>query len=188
MSVRARYAPSPTGSPHVGNLRTAIYSWLLVQKEGGAFIARLEDTDRSPERYVPEGIYDIEASLRFLGILPDEWWVGGGPCGPYIQSERLPLYQAAAERLIESGKAYRCYCTRERLEAVRAVQQADKAQTGYDRHCRDTDRREQMRNTRWEREGSEPPHVVRLAMPLDGATVLHDEDRKSTRLNSSHSS
>ena len=177
MSVRVRYAPSPTGSPHVGNLRTAIYDWLLARKEGGQFIARLEDTDRSPERYVPEGIYDIEASLRFLGILPDEWWVSGGPCAPYVQSERLPLYQAAAERLIESGNAYRCYCSRERLDALRAEQQADKNLTGYDRLCRDPDSRQKMRASRAEREGGEPSSVVRLAMPQEGVTVLHDEIR-----------
>jgi glutamyl-tRNA synthetase len=177
MSVRVRYAPSPTGSPHVGNLRTAIYDWLLARKEGGRFIARLEDTDRSPDRYVPEGIYDIEASLRFLGILPDEWWVSGGPHAPYVQSERLPLYHAAAERLIESGSAYRCYCSRERLDALRAEQQANKQSSGYDRLCRDPDQREQMRAMRAEREGGEPSHVVRLAMPQQGVTVLHDEIR-----------
>ena len=177
MSVRLRYAPSPTGSPHVGNLRTAIYSWLLARKEGGQFIARLEDTDRSPDRYVPEGIYDIEASLRFLGILPDEWWVSGGPSAPYIQSERLPLYQAAAERLIEAGKAYRCYCSKERLDALRSEQQANKQPTGYDRLCRDPEKREQMRAARAEREGGEPSFVVRLAMPQEGTTVLHDEIR-----------
>src|SRR5450432_3922072 len=133
MSVRVRFAPSPTGSPHVGNLRTAIYNWLLARKEGGQFIARLEDTDRSPERYVPEGIYDIEASLRFLGILPDEWWVSGGSVGPYVQSQRLPLYQAEIERLIADGSAYRCYCTKERLDEMRKAQQETGLPTGYDR-------------------------------------------------------
>jgi glutamyl-tRNA synthetase len=177
MSVRVRYAPSPTGSPHVGNLRTAIYNWLLARKEGGQFIARLEDTDRSPEKYVPEGIYDIEASLRFLGILPDEWWVYGGPCAPYVQSDRLAIYQAAAERLIESGRAYRCYCSRERLDSLRAEQQANKEPIGYDRLCRDPEKREQMRAARAERDGGDPSHVVRLAMPREGATVLQDEIR-----------
>ncbi|HLJ56167.1 MAG TPA: glutamate--tRNA ligase [Chthonomonadaceae bacterium] len=177
MTVRVRYAPSPTGSPHVGNVRTAIYCWLLARKEGGQFLARLEDTDRTPGRYVPEGIYDIEASLRYLGILPDEWWVSGGPCAPYIQSERLPLYQAAADRLIESGHAYRCYCSRARLEALRAERESSRQQTGYDRLCRDPERREQMRAARAEQEGGEPSSVVRLAMPTEGATVLHDEVR-----------
>ncbi len=172
MSVRVRFAPSPTGSPHVGNLRTAIYDWLLARKEGGTFIARLEDTDRSPERYVPEGIYDIEASLRFLGILPDEWWVAGGPHGPYVQSQRLPLYQAEIERLITDGSAYRCYCTKERLDEMRKAQQERGLPTGYDRRCRFLSPED-----RAHREADGTPFVVRLAMPLDGVTVLHDELR-----------
>lgn len=169
MSVRVRYAPSPTGSPHVGNLRTAIYDWLLSRKEGGQFITRLEDTDRSPERYVPEGIYDIEASLRFLGIMPDESWIIGGPVGPYIQSERLELYKKYADQLLESGSAYRCYCTRERLDEMRKNQQLNKLPTGYDRRCRSlsTDERAAL-------EAEIPQFVVRLAMPLDGVTILHD--------------
>ena len=175
MSVRVRYAPSPTGSPHVGNVRTALYNWLYARKEGGKFLVRLEDTDRSPERYVPEGIYDIEASLRFLGVLPDEWWVTGGPNAPYVQSKRLESYHAAADRLIADGFAYRCYCTRERLEEMRAAQEFHGAATGYDRHCRTPEGRERMRVERIERgEGPEPGYVVRLAMPLDGVTVLHD--------------
>lgn len=174
MSVRVRYAPSPTGSPHIGNLRTAIYNWLFARKEGGQFLARLEDTDRTPGRYVPEGIYDIEESLRFLGILPDEWWVSSGPVGPYIQSQRLPSYQEAAETLIADGRAYRCYCSRERLDALRQEQQARGIPTGYDRNCRDAERRERMRLQRSEELGHDPPYVVRLAMPLEGVTVLHD--------------
>lgn len=190
MSVRVRYAPSPTGSPHVGNLRTAIYDWLLRQKEGGQFIARLEDTDRTPGRYQPESIYDLEASLRFLGILPDEWWVSGGPKGPYVQSQRLPLYQEVAEQLIAEGNAYRCYCTRERLDKMRLGQVERGGATGYDRHCRTPERRERMRQQRLSDENLEnaegangiegvvePSSVVRLAMPLEGTTVLHDEIR-----------
>lgn len=174
MSVRVRYAPSPTGSPHVGNVRTAIYNWLFARHEGGTFIVRLEDTDRSPERYVPEGIFDIEASLRFLGTLPDAWWVTGGPDAPYVQSQRLETYAEAAQNLIDSGKAYRCYCTRERLEAMRASQQAEGKPTGYDRHCRDPRLRDALRVQRFEAEGHEPSSVVRLAMPLEGVTILHD--------------
>jgi glutamyl-tRNA synthetase len=174
MQVRVRYAPSPTGSPHVGNLRTAIYNWLLVKKLGGQFIARLEDTDRTPGRYMPEGIWDIEESLRYLGTLPDEWWVSGGASGPYIQSERLALYQEHADKLIASGHAYRCYCSRERLEAMRQEQQAKGVPTGYDRCCRSDAGREEMRQRRLIELGSEPTFVVRLAMPLDGQTVVHD--------------
>ncbi len=169
MPVRVRYAPSPTGSPHVGNLRTAIYNWLLARKEGGEFLARLEDTDRTPGRYVPEGIWDIEDSMRFLGIVPDEWWVSGGSVGPYIQSERLPIYKEYAEKLIASGHAYRCYCTRERLEQMRQEQQARGLPTGYDRRCRFLSEQERAH---CEAEGM--LSVVRLAMPLEGTTVIHD--------------
>ena len=178
MPVRVRYAPSPTGSPHVGNLRTAIYDWLLARKEGGQFIARLEDTDRTPERYKPEGIWDIECSLQHLRIVPDEWWVSGGPVGPYVQSERLALYGEAAERLQAEGKAYKCYCSRERLDAIRLEQQALKQSTGYDKNCRNPESREQMRRQRAEELATDaPPYVVRLAMPQEGTTVLHDEIR-----------
>src|SRR5438309_2157824 len=111
MRVRTRYAPSPTGSPHVGNPRTAIHYWLLAKRHGGTFIARLEDTDRDPARYKPESIPELEECLRFLGIVPDQWWVTGGPSGPYRQSERLERYREVANQLIESGHAYRCYCT-----------------------------------------------------------------------------
>jgi glutamyl-tRNA synthetase len=174
MSVRVRYAPSPTGSPHVGNVRTALYNWLFARKEGGTFLVRLEDTDRTPGRYVPEGIYDIEASLRFLGTLPDEWWVSGGPNAPYVQSQRLDSYRAAAERMIAEGSAYRCYCSRERLDSMRAEQVLRGEPTGYDRHCRTPESREKMRLERLEKEGAEPAFVVRLAMPLEGVTILHD--------------
>lgn len=174
MPVRVRYAPSPTGSPHIGNLRTAIYNWLLARKEGGQFLVRLEDTDRTPGRYVPEGTWDIEESLRYLGITPDEWWVTGGPSGPYVQSERLALYAEHAERLVESGAAYRCYCTRERLERLRHDQQQQGEPSGYDRHCRNAERREAMRRERAAIEGVEPSWVVRLAMPASGQTVVRD--------------
>ncbi len=174
MSVRVRYAPSPTGSPHVGNLRTAIYNWLFARKHDGKFLVRLEDTDRSPERYQPEGIWDIEESLRYLGVCPDEWWVSGGEAGPYIQSERLALYKQHSEQLIESGHAYKCYCSKERLEAMRQAQQERGVPTGYDRNCREPERRENMRLQRMQELGGEPPFVVRLAMPMEGKTTVHD--------------
>jgi glutamyl-tRNA synthetase len=169
MSVRVRYAPSPTGSPHVGNLRTAIFDWLAARKYGGTFITRLEDTDRDPMRYRPEYIGEIEESLRWLGIEPDEWWVTGGPCEPYVQSERLEHYRRAAETLIERGLAYRCFCTEERLADMRARQQAAGAPTGYDRRCRglaDDDR------ARLQSQGLS--HTVRLAVPSDGTTEYTD--------------
>jgi glutamyl-tRNA synthetase len=175
MPVRVRYAPSPTGSPHVGGLRTYIFNWLLRQREGGQFLARLEDTDRTPGRYVPESTYELEESFLYVGCVPDEAWFRGGEYGPYVQSQRLPIYQEVAEDLIAEGHAYRCYCTKERLEKMRQEQQDRGAATGYDRHCRTPERRERMRQTRIAQEGvAEPSSVVRLAMPLEGATVLHD--------------
>jgi glutamyl-tRNA synthetase len=165
-----RYAPSPTGSPHVGNIRTAIFNWLLAHKLGGQFITRLEDTDRDPARYKPEYIADIEESLRFLDTIPDEWWVSGGPVGPYVQSERLELYRAAADELIEKGAAYRCFCTPERLAEMRAEQQVSGGGSGYDRRCRGLSRDESVR-----RVAGGASYTVRLAVPLDGQTTYHDE-------------
>src|SRR5438552_339831 len=163
MPVRVRYAPSPTGSPHVGNLRTAIYDWLLARKEGGTFLARLEDTDRDPTRYKPEYIQDIEQSLRFLGIEPDEWWVTGGPSAPYVQSERLDRYREVANELIEKGSAYRCFCTEERLKTMREQQQAQGNTSGYDRRCRNLPEDEIKRNL-----AQGIGFVIRLAMPREG--------------------
>ena len=167
--VRTRYAPSPTGSPHVGNLRTAIYDWLLARHSGGTFIARLEDTDRDSSRYKPESIAEIEDALRFLGIVPDEWWVSGGPNAPYRQSGRLPRYQEIANGLVSEGKAYRCYCTEDRLKEMRELQMAEGKATGYDRHCRTL--------SDAERAGCEAQgldSVVRLALPLSGEVTCSD--------------
>ncbi|MCC6729352.1 MAG: glutamate--tRNA ligase [Chthonomonadales bacterium] len=167
--MRVRYAPSPTGAPHVGNVRTAIFNWLMARRTGGVFVCRLEDTDRDPARYRPEHVAEIEESLRFLGIVPDEWWVGGGPVGPYIQSERLERYRAAANRLVEQGRAYRCYCTEERLKEMRDAQVAAGAPTGYDRRCRDLAPAERGRL-----EAGCTPSVVRLAIPIEGRTQYRD--------------
>lgn len=165
-TVRVRFAPSPTGSPHIGNIRTALFTWLYARKHGGVFILRIEDTDRA--RYVEGSVQEIMDSLRWLGLDWDE--------GPYFQSERLPLYQEVAQRLVASGHAYRCYCTPERLEELRRQQEAAKQPTGYDRRCRylsDEERR------RLEAEGT--PYVIRFAMPLEGETVFHDEIRGEIR-------
>ena len=122
MTVRVRYAPSPTGIPHVGNIRTALFDWLLARRHGGKFILRIEDTDRA--RRV-EGAYEaILESLRWLGLDWDEGPEVGGPFAPYIQSQRLESYRSAAAELLDRGNAYRCYCSAERLEQLRAQQQA----------------------------------------------------------------
>lgn len=170
MKARTRYAPSPTGPQHIGGLRTALYSWLLARKTGGQFLLRLEDTDR--ERYDAESERSIKESLRWLGLDWDEGPEVGGPHAPYTQSERLPLYQAAAELLIAGGKAYRCYCTKERLDAMRAEREAAKQSTGYDRKCRDLTADERAAN-----EAAGLKSVVRFAMPAEGSVTFTDAIR-----------
>lgn len=170
MTVRTRYAPSPTGIPHVGNVRTALFAWLLARHHGGAFIVRIEDTDQA--RLVPGAQAAILDSLRWLGIDWDEGPEAGGAFGPYIQSERLPYYREAAESLIASGSAYRCYCSPERLEALRAEQQAAKLPPGYDRRCRSLSDGERGA---FEAAGIAP--VVRFAIPIEGVTAFSDRVR-----------
>jgi glutamyl-tRNA synthetase len=181
MTVRVRFAPSPTGFLHVGGLRTALFNWLFAQKLGGAFILRIEDTDQ--KRYTPGGVRAIVEGLQWLGLQwnegpdkaslrqmqGDEDWDGapdvGGPYGPYIQSLKVKRHQAAAQELIDRGMAYRCDCSPDRLAQVREEQKARKEQTRYDRHCR------------FKEPGKvdpHQPHVVRLAVPLAGKTTVHD--------------
>lgn len=165
--VRVRYAPSPTGSPHVGNIRTALFNWLYARHSGGKFIVRIEDTDQARE--VDNGLELILESLRWLGLDWDEGPYVGGPFGPYRQSDRLPIYRQWADWLVERGHAYRCYCSAERLAGLRADALARGAPTGYDRHCRfltDAERAELAA------QGIEP--VVRLAVPLEGSVSYHD--------------
>lgn len=169
--VRVRYAPSPTGRPHLGNIRTALFDWLLARRRGGQFIFRLEDTDR--DRYDPESEQALYHALRWLGLDYDEGPDIGGPHGPYVQSQRLEHYASIAERLIASGSAYRCYCSRERVQEIReARQRAGIHPHGYDRQCRGLSDGERERLSQ---NGS--PCVVRFAVPLEGVTVFHDEVR-----------
>lgn len=166
MTVRTRYAPSPTGDPHVGNIRTALFSWALARANGGQFLLRIEDTDQN--RIVETSLEAIMESLRWLGIEWDEGPEVGGPHGPYFQSQRLPLYQEAAHALIDLGRAYRCFCTAERLDQMRAAQTAAKRPPGYDGLCRDIARDESNRRAIAER------FVVRFAMKKEGTTTLRD--------------
>src|SRR5438093_13419398 len=138
MSVRTRYAPSPTGEPHLGNIRTALFDWLLARHHGGQFILRIEDTDQA--RYVEGGIETQMEVLRWLGLEWDEGPDVGGPHAPYIQSQRRELYDQHAEQLVGGDSAYLCYCSPERLDEVRKQQQARKEPPRYDRHCRDLSR------------------------------------------------
>ncbi|HET9476352.1 MAG TPA: glutamate--tRNA ligase [Dehalococcoidia bacterium] len=167
MTVRARYAPSPTGEPHLGNIRTALFDWLLARHHGGKFILRIEDTDQA--RKVEGGVESQMEALRWLGLDWDEGPDIGGPFAPYTQSERLEIYQSHADQLISSDRAYKCFCSPERLEQVRLAQQARKEPPRYDRHCRDL--------TSAEREAVEATGVrpvVRFKTPLDGETTALD--------------
>jgi glutamyl-tRNA synthetase len=167
--VRTRYAPSPTGVPHVGNIRAAIFSYLLARHFGGQFILRIEDTDQT--RLDPTAIEKIKESLRWLGIDWDEGPGVGGPYGPYVQSERLAHYRAAADRLIAQGDAYECWCSSERLDAVRAEQARLKQPPRYDRRCRTEAGQAEGRR---EAEAEGRTAVVRFKTPLSGAVTLHD--------------
>lgn len=165
-SIRTRYAPSPTGDPHIGNIRAALFSWAYARANGGQFLLRIEDTDRA--RLQETSLQAIMDSLKWLGIDWDEGPAVGGPHEPYFQSQRLPLYQHAASRLIEEGKAYRCFCTAERLDQMRKAQQAAKQPPGYDGHCRSIPMDESERRARSE------PFTVRFKMKREGQTVLND--------------
>ncbi len=165
--VRVRYAPSPTGFPHVGNIRTAFFNWLWARHAGGKFILRIEDTDVA--RTVPGAVEAIMDSLRWLGLDWDEGPETGGAYAPYFQSQRLHLYREAAEKLVRDGAAYYCYCSSERLEAMRLEQQNLKLSTGYDRHCRNLTEDEHARMIA---EGIKP--VVRFKTPTRGQTRFQD--------------
>jgi len=165
--VRVRFAPSPTGFPHVGNIRTAMFNWLLARHSGGKLILRIEDTDVA--RKVEGAVKAIMEGLSWLGIDWDEGPDVGGDYGPYYQSERLELYKAAAEKLIEQGDAYYCYCSSERLEEMRAGQVKRKEPPGYDRLCRDLSDEEAV----LKRLGGVSP-VVRFKTPLEGQTPYDD--------------
>jgi len=165
--VRVRFAPSPTGFPHVGNIRTAMFNWLLARHTGGKLILRIEDTDVA--RKVEGAVKAIMDGLSWLGLDWDEGPDVGGDYGPYYQSERLELYKEAAERLIEQGDAYYCYCSPERLAELRAGQVKRKEPPGYDRLCRDLTGDERARR---EAEGIKP--VVRFKTPLEGQTAYED--------------
>ncbi|HTE19369.1 MAG TPA: glutamate--tRNA ligase, partial [Armatimonadota bacterium] len=169
--VRTRIAPSPTGLPHVGTIRNALYSWLLARHHGGQFVFRLEDTDR--DRYDAASEQALADSFRWLGLDYDEGPDVGGPYAPYVQSQRLPEYLSVAERLIREGHAYRCYCSRERIQQTReARQKANIHPYGYDRQCRELSEAE-----RRQLEASGAPSVVRFAVPLEGETSFQDEVR-----------
>ena len=166
--VRTRFAPSPTGFMHIGNLRTALFTYLLAKKYDGDFILRIEDTDRS--RFVEGATQVIYDTLKTAGLQWDEGPDVGGPVGPYIQSERMGMFRQYAEQLVKSGHAYYCFCTKERMDEVHAAQAAEGITPTYDRHCRSLSEEETARLLA---EGV--PYAIRQKVPLDGTTTFHDE-------------
>ena len=154
MSVRTRFAPSPTGYLHIGGARTALFSWLYARKHGGQFVLRIEDTDL--ERSTAASVNAILEGMTWLGLEYDE--------GPFYQTERFDRYKEIIKQLLDSGNAYKCYCSKERIDKLREDQMANKIKPRYDGHCRD---------------GAEPPspdapYVIRFRNPVDGEVVVDD--------------
>lgn len=166
--VRTRFAPSPTGYMHIGNLRTALYAYLLAKANGGKFILRIEDTDQ--ERYVDGAVDVIYRTMKDTGLIHDEGPDIGGDFGPYIQSERRDLYKKYAEQLVESGHAYYCFCDKERLEELRAHQTVMKVPTKYDGLCSKLSKEEIQAKL-----DAGVPYVIRQKMPKTGKTTFKDE-------------
>ncbi|MDR2068523.1 MAG: glutamate--tRNA ligase, partial [Spirochaetaceae bacterium] len=168
MEIRDRYAPSPTGLQHIGGVRTALFNYLFARSRGGAFILRLEDTDRT--RSDPAFVQNLYETFAWLGIPWDEGPDMGGPHAPYVQSERFEIYRTYARTLVESGGAYPCFCSPRRLEEVRSAREAARSgETGYDRRCRDIPPQEGAERVR-----SGEAHTIRLKIPLGEATRFRD--------------
>jgi glutamyl-tRNA synthetase len=174
MTVRTRIAPSPTGDPHVGTAYVALFNCAFARRHGGQFVLRIEDTDRERSSSASESM--IFEALHWLGLRWDEGPDVGGPRGPYRQSERTAIYREHTEELLRRGAAYPCFCTRERLEALREEQKARKLNFGYDGRCRGLSREEAEK-----RRADGEAHVVRLAMPRGGETVVRDLLRGEVR-------
>ena len=169
MNVKTRFAPSPTGRMHVGNLRTALYSFLIAKHAGGSFMLRIEDTDQ--ERFVKGAVGIILRTLDYAGLTVDEGPDKDGGVGPYVQSERQAqgIYMKYAKQLIEQGNAYYCFCTKERLESLKTVV-AGKEISQYDKHCLHLSKEEIEANL-----AAGMPYVIRLNVPTEGTTTFHDD-------------
>ena len=163
MTIRTRFAPSPTGYLHIGGARTALFSWLYARKHGGAFILRIEDTDLT--RSTVESVNAILEGMTWLGLDYDE--------GPFYQTHRFDRYREVIDQLLTQGHAYRCYCTRERLDALREQQMAQKQKPRYDGHCRHRT------------DGSDAPYVIRFKNPQTGSVVVDDMIRGRVVVNNS---
>lgn len=168
-TVKTRFAPSPTGRMHVGNLRTALYAYLIAKHEGGKFMLRIEDTDQ--ERFMEGALEIIYRTLAKTGLVHDEGPDKDGGVGPYVQSERQAqgLYLKYAKKLIEQGDAYYCFCDKERLESLK-TEVAGKEITVYDKHCLHLSKEEIEANL-----AAGKPYVIRINMPTEGTTTFHDE-------------
>ncbi len=169
MEIRTRFAPSPTGYMHIGNLRTALYEYLIAKSQGGKFILRIEDTDQ--ERYVEGAVDIIYNTLKITGLEYDEGPDKDGGCGPYIQSERMKtgIYMKYALELVEKGEAYYCFCTKERLDSLKESNAEGDAFAKYDRHCLSLSKEEIDENLK-----SGKPFVIRQKMPQEGTTSFTD--------------
>ena len=165
--IRTRFAPSPTGYMHVGNLRTAIFEYLLAKHNNGTFILRIEDTDQ--ERKVEGAVDFIYDTLKLCNIEIDEGPNNKGEYGPYFQSERLPLYKKYAEELVEKGEAYYCFCSEERLEELRKIANLNKVPFMYDGHCKNLTKEEIQ-----EKINNGEKYVIRQKMPKEGISVVKD--------------
>ena len=168
-TVKTRFAPSPTGRMHVGNLRTALYAYLIAKHEGGKFMLRIEDTDQ--ERFMEGALEIIYRTLAKTGLVHDEGPDKDGGVGPYVQSERQAqgLYLKYAKKLMEQGDAYYCFCDKERLESLK-TEVAGKEITVYDKHCLHLSKEEIEANL-----AAGKPYVIRINMPTEGTTIFHDE-------------
>ena len=167
--IRTRFAPSPTGRMHVGNLRTALYAYLITKHEGGDFILRIEDTDQ--ERYVEGAVEIINRTLEKTGLIHDEGPDKDKGCGPYVQSERQAsgIYLEYAKKLIEKGEAYYCFCDKERLDSLR-TEVGGKEISVYDKHCLHLSKEEVESNL-----AAGKPYVIRQNNPTEGTTTFHDD-------------
>ena len=166
-TVRTRFAPSPTGFMHLGNLRSALYTYLYAKRHGGSFILRIEDTDQS--RYVEGAVDVIYNTLRDIGMQWDEGPDVGGDYGPYVQSQRKDMYLPYAKQLVEAGKAYYCFCTKEELDSRRGAAEAEGAVWKYDKHCASLSREEVQR-----RLAAGEPYVIRQNVPTAGEASFDD--------------
>ena len=165
--VRVRIAPSPTGDPHVGLAYMTLFNYAFAKKNNGKLIFRIEDTDQTRAKASSEEL--IGKSLKWLGLKWDEGPDVGGPHAPYRQSERKDIHIAHAKMLVEKGEAYHCFCTSERLDALREQQKAAKENPGYDRKCRDLSKDEVAKNL-----AAAMPNVIRMKMPTEGVTIVED--------------